>query len=461
MTNACDLIVIGAGPAGLASATLAAELGLSVVAIDEQATPGGQIYRNIEAADRAEFEAILGKEYFAGAELTEKFRAAGVDYRPGVAVWRVDPDGSMAWSDGEKAGVTRGRRIIAATGAMERPVPIPGWTLPGVMGAGGAQTLLKSAGMAPRGRVVIAGSGPLMMLVAQQLHAAEAEIVAVVDTTRFGAWFKAAPHVPRAFRASDQLAKGSAMIKRVRAIGTQIHWWAHSIEAKGRGKLESVAFTASGAPREIEADMLLLHEGVVPNTQLTRQIGCDHEWYPVQRYWRPVVDDWGATSIDILAVAGDGGGIFGAEAAAIHGRLAALDAAFRLGAIDQAMRDDRAKTLRQDYDRATALRPMLDRLYAPEPKAVAPADDATLVCRCEEITAGDIREAVRLGATGPNQLKAFTRCGMGPCQGRMCGLTVSEVIAAECGRSVEEVGAFRIRPPLKPVTLAELAAMED
>jgi bacterioferritin-associated ferredoxin len=161
-----------------------------------------------------------------------------------------------------------------------------------------------------------------------------------------------------------------------------------------------------------------------------------------------------------LAIAGDGAGILGAEAATVAGRLAALETAKRLGKIDEIDRDVQAGPLLREHNRLASIRPLLDKLYYPSPDILVPTDETT-VCRCEEVTAGNIRQCVEEGATGPNQLKAYTRCGMGPCQGRMCGLTVAEVIADARGKPVDEIGYYRLRPPIKPVTLGELAAMED
>jgi bacterioferritin-associated ferredoxin len=157
-------------------------------------------------------------------------------------------------------------------------------------------------------------------------------------------------------------------------------------------------------------------------------------------------------------VAGDGAGVGGALAATYSGRLAALGAVHALGRIDAATRDTMAAKLRGALARHIVLRPLLDALYAPRPPKL---DDATLVCRCEEVTAGQIREAARIGALGLNQLKAFTRCGMGPCQGRMCGSTAAEVMAAARGVAVEQIEPFRTRFPTKPLTLGELAALNQ
>jgi bacterioferritin-associated ferredoxin len=248
-----------------------------------------------------------------------------------------------------------------------------------------------------------------------------------------------------------------AQIKRARV---PIHSGARDLAAHGTDRVEGLSFRCGGAARDVAADTVLLHNGVVPNVQITRQLDCTHQWDPLQRYWRPVVDEWGRTSVARVSVAGDGAGIFGAPAAETAGRLTVLNVAVLLGAIPVERRDSLAAPLRQERAHHLAVRPMLDHLFRPHREILAPPDDATLVCRCEEITAGAIRESVALGCLGPNQLKAFTRCGMGPCQGRMCGLTTAEVIAEARGVSPAEVGYFRIRPPIKPLTLGELAALE-
>jgi bacterioferritin-associated ferredoxin len=181
-----------------------------------------------------------------------------------------------------------------------------------------------------------------------------------------------------------------------------------------------------------------------------------HAWDEAQLCWRPVVDEWGRTELLNVAIAGDAAGIAGAGAAALTGRLAALDAAHLIGRIDTAERGRRAAPIRAILARERAIRPFLDALYRPADGVLDPPDEVT-VCRCEEVTAGQIRRAVRLGAPGPNQVKAFVRCGMGPCQGRLCGPVASTVIARARGLPVAEIGAFRPRAPYKPITVGALA----
>lgn len=447
-----DLGIAGAGPAGMAAAVEAASLGLSVLVVDEQPTPGGQVFRSVEAA--AGDPALAGEFLDAGCALAKGFRAAeGIDYRPRSSLWHVDaPAGRISLLREGASDELEVGRLLLATGAQERPVPIPGWTLPGVMGAGAAQILLKTAGAIPRGPVVLAGQGPLVWLVAAQFLRAGAGPMTLLETGGKGALWDAL-RAGGLWTGRALLGKGLALVREARRRGLRVVRRAHDLRAEGEDRVRRVRWDGGA----IDCDTLLLHEGVVPSTHITRALGLEHRWDEAQLCWRPVLDAWGATSHDRVAVAGDGGGIGGWEAAAATGRLAALDAAHRLGRLDAADRDRRAAHHRAALASALALRPFLDRLYAPAPEVLAPRDDSTIVCRCEELTAGQVRLAARLGATGPNQAKAFLRAGMGPCQGRMCGTTVAALIAAERGIPIPEAGALRPRAPFKPLTVGELA----
>jgi NADPH-dependent 2,4-dienoyl-CoA reductase/sulfur reductase-like enzyme len=458
-TETIDLAVIGAGPAGLAAATLAAELGLGVTVFDENPAPGGQIYRGIEAVAtrRAADLSILGPAYQAGRAIVEAFRASKAAYQPDTSVWLVQKDLQLGLASQGRGRMVQARRILIAAGAQERPVPIPGWTLPGVMLAGAAQGLLKSAGMVPDGPVVLAGNGPLLYQLGAQLVAAGAKVVALLETeARYAA---ALPHLPHAIAAGGYLVKGYGLIAAIRKAGVPIRRNVTGLKALGKDRVEAVAFTAGGRQERLDCAVLCLHQGVVPNVQLTMAIPTRHEWSAAQHCWRPAIDVWGNTDVPGIAVAGDGAGIGGAEAAVHSGRIAAYEAAFALGKMDMQTREVRAGPDCLAWARHLRIRPFLDALYPPSRSIQVPADDVT-ICRCEEVTAGQVRDAVRQGGTGPNQVKSFTRSGMGPCQGRMCALTVSEVIAAELGKSMEEVGTYRVRFPIKPLTVGELATLE-
>ena len=451
-----DFAIVGAGPAGLAAATLAAELGLDTLLIDEQDGPGGQIYRAIERIESdVSRPSPLGTDYAVGRALAAAFRASGARYRPGTMVWHIDPDGTLSIVSGGAGEAILARRILLATGAIERPVPIPGWTLPGIMTVGAAQTLLKTADIVPDGRAVLAGQGPLLYLAAVQLMRAGAPPVALLETTPQANFHAAARHLGGLRAGRHALAKGLGWLLALRRAGITVRRGVRGLRALGRARVERVEWEGG----EIAADHLFLHEGVIPNTQISLALQLAHRWDEAQLCWRPEIDEWGRTSLPAIAIAGDGAGIAGAEAAIMSGRLAALDAAAALGRIDEGERDRLARPIHAARARERAIRPLLDALYRPARSVLAPTEDDVIVCRCEEVTAGQIRRAVRLGAPGPNQLKAFTRCGMGPCQGRLCGPTVSGVIADARGVLIAAVGTYRPRAPYKPVTVGALAGM--
>ncbi len=457
MQEACDVAVIGAGPAGLAAAATAARAGLSTVLLDEQATAGGQVHRAVTRSPMAARRAVLGEDYWKGERLVAECAASGARVEHGASAWSVSRDGEVAWSRDGAARLLRARHVVVATGALERPFPVPGWTLPGAMTAGAAQTLLKASGMVGEGRVVLAGTGPLLWLLAAQYLEAGGAIAAILDTTPRANWRHALAHAP-AFLASRYFAKGLGLVasvrRRVRVVAG-VSWLA----AEGDGRVERVAFRrGAGEVERMEADLLLLHQGVVPNINLAAAAGCRHGWDERQLCFRPELDEWLASSVPCISIAGDGAGIGGADAAVPRGRLAALGAALRLGAGEPGAIAAAAGEARNDLHAAERGRAFLDLLFRPARQFRVPEGD-TLACRCEEVSAARILEAARLGCPGPNQLKAYLRCGMGPCQGRLCGLTVCELLAEAHGRTPGEIGHYRLRPPVKPVTLAEIAAM--
>lgn len=459
MSAPVDLAIIGAGPAGLAAAVRARGLGLGVTLLDEQPAPGGQIWRAIEArhAGAGGFR-DAGDE--AGLALARAFRASGTGYLPGRQVWQVEPGFTLFASASGEAEKLEARAVLLATGAQERPAPFPGWTLPGVMTVGAAQILLKTSGQIPDEPVLIAGNGPLVLLYACQLLDAGGRIAAILDTAPPENRRAARRHLPRALRAFRDLARGLRWQRRIRAAGVRVVRGVSRLAATGADALEAVRYeTAAGGGETIPVRLLLVHEGVIPSIHMPLALGCACKWQEDQLAFAPVVDERGASSVPGIYIAGDGAGIGGAAAATLKGELAAIGVAEKLGRIDAAKAGAVAAPLRARLARALATRPLLDALYRPRPAILAP-DDEVVVCRCEEVTAGQIRAAARVGIAGPNQVKAFTRAGMGPCQGRQCGHVVSAMLAKINDHGMDETGFYRIRPPLKPVTLDELAALD-
>jgi thioredoxin reductase len=457
MSHHHDVIVIGAGPAGLSAGACLAEMGLDVLTLDEQNRIGGQIYRNIEAVPQERLK-ILGEDYAKGIEVARRFRKSGAAYENGASVWQVEPDGKICYSRLGASRQVRANYVIVATGAMERPVPIPGWTLPGVMGAGAANNLAKEAGLLPSGRVVLAGSGPLLLLEASLLVEKGVHIAAILETTPVIPPAPAIPLAPKALLRTDFLWKGVSMLREIKRAGVPHHKGVTHIRAIGQNAVEAVEAVCGGKNLRIETDMLLLHFGVIPNTHIFRQIGCKMVWKSDQRYWHPVCDAWGHTNCERIFAAGDGAMVAGALAAQYKGELAALEVACCSGIFPDYERDMLAAPINKALKHDGWPRPFVDALYAPHPRNFT-FEDNTVICRCENITVGDLRKVVKEGVRELNEVKIVTRSGMGPCQGRMCGPALAEVIASELDLSPDQTGRLNIRPPLKPVPLEEIAGM--
>lgn len=461
MSRHVDLLIVGAGPAGMSAAVVARRYGLDVLVVDEQPTPGGQIWRNIEAVSGTARMDILGKAYAEGLDLVRQFRASSARYEPGTQVWQVET-GPRAYvtRDGAASSI-EADYLLLATGAQERPAPFPGWTLPGVMTIGAAQIVLKTSDQIPSEPVWIAGSGPLSLLYAAQLLEAGGRIAGFLDTSRAGQISGVLTDLFSAFKnAPMDILKGVGWLQ---SIKRRVRYIRHvtEIEATGNESLERLRYvTASGKSATVEAKLLLVHEGIVPTIHPTLALGCRHVWNADQDSFAPELDSWGETSEANIFVAGDGAGIGGAKAASLRGELAGLQIAFKSGRASQPEATVQAEPIRRRLRQALATRPFLDKLYRPRPSVFVPPDH-TIACRCEEVNVASVRAQLSSGRPGPNQIKAFTRAGMGPCQGRQCGYTIARVLADAEGRAAPDVGLYRVRPPLKPVTLSELAALDS
>ncbi len=471
MTASAELIVIGAGPAGMAAAIELSALGISVQVIDEQPAPGGQIYRAVERVheQRAADLTLLGEQYADGLDLVRRFRACGAELLAGSTVWELAVDESRSSAPVAVHCLREGRveqlgarHAILACGAMERPTPFPGWTLPGVMGVGAAQTLLKDAALLPAGDVVLAGSGPLLYLFAWQLLRAGVRPARVLDTTPRPSRAALAALPAALARAAPELLRGWRWLRELRRAGLPFERRVDALRAlpdAGGARLAQVEFRcAGGAWQRLDSELLLVHDGVIPNTWPGMSAGCAHHWDAAQQCWVPQLDAELLSSRAPLSIAGDAGGIAGSEAARLRGRIAALGAARRLGR-DLGKRAEALAGWRAELRRLAALRRFLDAHY-PAAELFRRPPDETIVCRCEEVSAGEIRRCAALGVVGPNQGKAFTRCGMGPCMGRECGASVARLIADHHGLAMDEVGHYRIRPPLRPITVGQLADLQ-
>ncbi|WP_025770557.1 FAD/NAD(P)-dependent oxidoreductase [Thioalkalivibrio sp. HK1] len=499
-----ELAVIGAGPAGMAAAIEARAHGIETLVLDEQGAPGGQVYRNIERICAHESGAdagpadLLGKDYRRGMALVDAFRGCGARYLPGASIWdlalKCPFDGQGADARGGRSpalredlveiGIVHRRRarllqaktVIVATGSLERPVPVPGATLPGVMGLGAVQSMLKASGMVPDVPVVIAGSGPLVYLATKQLLMAGVSVRALLLTTPSDRLRRVFSSLPDAFSRPKDLYKGLRWRQEIVRKGVPVLRGVSDLAIEGEGRVEAVRFEHRSCHRRLPAYLALLHEGVIANAHLTLAASLAHRWDRRQHALRPLTDDWNQTQRDgrerAVWVAGDCAGIAGASAAVHSARIAALSAAHHLGRIDRRRRNALARPAFKALAFERRFRRFLERIFEPADEVLRPRDLRTMVCRCEEVSVADIERAIEQGCSGPNQLKAFLRCGMGPCQGRMCAGIVSAIFEDHARRTSqgkdrsdpsppdEDPGHFRIRPPIRPLRLGQLANLE-
>lgn len=454
-----DLLVIGAGPAGLSTALTAHGFGFSVLVVDETPQPGGQIYRNLQANPLQDITRILGDDYVAGKPLLDRFIQSGIDYLPRTRVWQIGDD-HVAYlscaSTNPPPEPVKARFVVLATGAQERPFPLPGWTTPGVMTVGAAQILLKTAGLLPPRDVVLIGSGPLLYQFAWQVYQAGGRVQTIVDARGPITPSRLLRHLPGALRSPALLWRGLNLLAALRRHKVRHIKRAEAIRLIGEHKVDRVRFVADGKEHSIDTSSVLLHAGLIPETSFSSAFGIEHDWNHEQQAWQTHRNEWQESTHPGVFIAGDGGRIEGAEAAQFSGQIAALEIARQSGKISEHERNQQARPTLQLLQKKQAPRPFLEALYPPPKACFSPPDEA-IVCRCENVTAGTIRRAAQLGAPGPNQIKTLTRTGMGLCQGRMCGCVTAAIAAEVAGVDIAQVDMPRGRYPIKPVTLEEIA----
>jgi thioredoxin reductase/bacterioferritin-associated ferredoxin len=452
-----DVAVLGAGPAGMAAGTAAARAGAATVVVDENIAPGGQVYR----APAEGIAAPPGADRRIGDALRQALAASGADLLASCRCWAIagEPLGSdrpqrfrLDVLSPSVVLTISARALILCPGTHERVVPFRGWTLPGVMGLAAATILLKAEAVPPGRRSIVAGSGPLLAAVSAGILKAGGAVAAVIDIAPKRTWLAALPGLAS---RPELLARGASWVGLIARHHVPILSGWRITGATGTDELEAVAVESiTGKPtrRCIPCDSLLVGHGLTPATEASRLLGAAHRYCAERGGWVPVLDEWQRSSVSKLYVAGDGAGVTGAHAAAISGQIAALAAISDLGIADTGTR---VADLRRKLRASLRFSAALSRVWQVPRQLTARIPKSCIVCRCEDITRGEIDSAIEAGACDMNQLKQFTRCGMGPCQGRMCGETVRDLLAERLGNP-ETVGLFNARLPLRPVPLDRL-----
>lgn len=510
-TASVDVAVVGAGPAGLAAALAAADCGCPVTLIDSAPTVGGQIYRQSTVSPApAGINSLHSLERLAPA-LRLAIEHPGIQHLAATTVWHAAPaahgfllhltaqpapsrragrgegDGdepARSGMEGDRPvrgraetdepargqvvpGVLRARAVVVATGATELVLPFPGWDLPGVTTAGAAQALLKSQGVTMGKRVIVAGSGPLLLPVAAGLATAGVRVVAVLEATRAmaGLGRAALTHAGHLLASPGKLREAAGYAATLARHRVPVRTRHAVIACHGGGRVRRATVTrldeqwrpVPGSRRELLVDALHVSYGFSPALELARLLGCADTPHPARPVAAVTHDQDQATSVAGVFAAGEVTGIGGAQVAELEGYLAGTSAARYLGRLDPAAHSARTAGIRARLGRARRFAGLLDAAYPLRSGWLGWPEADTVVCRCEEVPWDSIGQAVAAGARDVRAVKGVTRCGMGYCQGRICGPVLQCAVAAAAGRPLADVGDLQGRPIITPVPLEVIA----
>lgn len=450
------VVVVGAGPAGVRAAQVLVQAGLRPVVIDEGRRDGGQIYRRQPEGFKRPYAKLYGTEAEKAQALHRDFGAlrSQVDYRSDTLAWNLSEGALHVVRAGEPQTLPFDA-LLVCSGATDRLMPVPGWQRAGCYSLGAAQIALKAQACAIGARVVFLGSGPLLYLVASQYVQAGAKVAAVLDTSPAAKSWSAV----KGLLARPQLAlRGLGLMRGLRRAGVTVLQGVVPLAIDGDDPLgvQSVAVRdAAGREQRFDCDAVGLGWHLRAETQLADLARCEFDFEPLSRQWLPRIDADGRSSTRGVYLAGDGARILGADGAEAAGRLAALAALTDLGhARGRALYEAECAALRRTLAQMDRFRAGLARAF-PWPHAQAAAlPDGAVVCRCEAVTAGELRRCVNeMDSREVNRAKAFSRVGMGRCQGRFCGHASAEIVAQACGIPVEQVGRLRTQAPVKPLMM--------
>ncbi len=487
-TQSCAVLVVGGGPAGLSAAATAAAHGLSTLLVDERPSLGGQIHRQPGPGFRVTDARRLGRDYRRGLELVEEAARAGAGLRTQTGVVALRSSHAVCFEEPAAGGgggsgeifEVKAEQVVLAPGAHDRPVAFPGWTLPGVLTAGGAQALLKASRVVPGNRVAFAGSGPLALAFPAQLRHYGVNVVLALEAGPGPGLRQVASLVAAGHGNESLLADGLRYRVQLARWHVPLRYRRIVVRAEGDGRVEAVVHAAvdsswnpvPGSEETLAVDTLCVGYGFVPSNELFRLAGC------AQRYDEDLggpiveVDEWQRTSVPGVLAAGDGTGVRGAPVAVDQGVLAGLGAAAALGAVSPSTAEGLAAPARRRLAAKERFRKALLSMYAVGPGVYRLTTPGTVICRCEEVTRRHLDEA--LASTADlNVVKSYTRAGMGLCQGRNCQRQIAALVAERAGGAgaggdggdgrtgraggIAAVEPTTARPPVRPVPLGAIA----
>jgi len=463
MIREVELAIVGAGPAGIEAAITSAEAGVDVTLIDSSPTPGGQYFQqppeSFQQDDRSE-------QHTRAQQLFARLSSSSVSWLPNTLVWGIfagsQPKNWCLTLHGPAAPARlNARAVILATGAFDRSIPFPGWDLPGVITAGAALRLVKNQRVLPGKHAVLSGTGPLQLSAAAYLVRAGADVITVCESSTNLLW-RSMPHLPSAWGQWARAKEGFNYLLTLARnhVPYRLGWAVTS--ARGEDRVNEVTIAKlDHANRPIphsqiihKVDTLVVGYGLTPGTELCQMLNCESQFEAWRGGFVPCRDGNMETSCPGIFAAGDCAGIGGAEMAKIEGRIAGYAAAARLHHMADREASARISREKANLRREQRFATLLADLFSPSAGLYALANVDTVICRCEQVTLAQIREAIGFGAQSVSDIKNLTRTGMGDCQGRTCGSITARILAAETGRTVESVGYFSVRPPIHPMPLS-------
>ncbi len=441
-----DVLVIGGGAGGLNAAIAAAGAGARVIVLDERKVAGGQYFKQASGDSP-----VLDGQQAEGQALVARAAASGAEIISGVEIWGAF-DGPLILAEHQGGAlIARPGRVIVATGAYERPRMVPGWTLPGVMTTGAAQTLWRSYRTMPGKRVAVCGSGPLNLQVALELALGGADVVLVAETAP-APWRNPVAALALAVAGPALTARGAGFVLSLARRGVPMLHDTSLVRVEAEaGALRATFANGKGVETPVLVDALCMNDGFEPQNEILRLFGAAMTHDPAFGHLRCDRDAQMQTSVPGIFAVGDCAGLGGAPAAAVEGRIAGLAAAG--AAVPSALHADLAGHRR--------FQTRLWALHAPAPRNLSDAPDETIICRCEEITLGQVRAGLADKPGHAGTLKRATRLGMGRCQGRYCAAVAARMVAGSMGQPVNDHSHFAPRVPIKPVSIAAILAAQE
>jgi NADPH-dependent 2,4-dienoyl-CoA reductase/sulfur reductase-like enzyme/bacterioferritin-associated ferredoxin len=461
-----EVAVVGAGPAGLSAAVEAARAGAQVVLMDQYLGPGGQYFKPLPPGFTGNGRPDWEEDEEKGKALLQGITSERIRVLTGTVVYSIEPDGILSLAREGHGLRLKPQKLILATGAYERPVPFPGWTLPGVFSAGAVQTLVKIQRVLPGRRIMVAGSGPLLYSVASMLLDAGAEVTALVEAARLRTSWR---QIPRLWRNWQPLLRGLEYLKHLRDLEVPV-LTAHTIlRAEGKEKVDRavvVEVDDNGQPlpdtgRNYDVDAVCVSFGFLPSIELVRLAGCEIIYQPERGGFVPVHNEQMETSLSGVFVAGEVAGIGGAGIAMVQGRIAGIAAARQLGYLSDGEAEEQIRSAHSELAGLERFRKAMNEMFALRPGIWNLMQDDTIVCRCEEVTKAEVRQSAQESALSAREVRLRTWAGMGPCQGRFCTDVVLRIMAETKGVEIDGIPQPRVRPPVHTVPVSILTEESD